>query len=434
MQTLQQTKSHRARSGTLLEPPSSTLSSTLDQARMSSSSSVCSAASSLPPSALRKGKYDTTCHRTVQPTEPSFDLSIIHATYGANASLYNILRINPSADSNAIRRAYLKQGQKTLLDHGIANKNGNGKCKFATPEAVPKKLEDVPAAARKKFQAISIAYEILSTPELRSAYDAKELAKKQPVELTRVTSGNSVSWNPYVEEKIIEDSHPDEHSHRKKNEDGWLHMHLEKLDEEAQMFLNGDFLDELDESIASMSESLQESLGSLMRKGMGVSSRVTTSESDTLSYNVDTSKSSQEETDPSSLNKGTMQTIGDTMQSETLYNGKVLNVQTQFSTEIPDKQNGPSKQTRSLESPCSVMGVSEFVSDVVDETASFLADSFSGLLEISGAKKLKSAKSPLVTPTPMEELRALERKRLEEQLREGFGEPFYCPDSPHRGI
>ena len=426
MQTQQQTKSHKARNNASPEPPINTLSTASSQVRMSSSSSVCSAASSIPPSVLRKGKYDTTsCHRTVQPTEPSFDLSIIHATYGTNTSLYKILRIKPSADSNVIRRAYLKQGRKTLLDHGIAINNGNGKCEFAAREAVPKRLEDVPADARKKFQAVSIAYEILSTPQLRSVYDAQELAKKQPIELIRVTSGNSVRWNPYVEEKIIEDSHPDEHSHRKKNDDGWLHMHLEKLDDEAQMFLNGDFLDELDESIASMSESLQDSLGSLMRKGMGSTSRATKSESDSVSNNTDLSKSSK-----SNLKKGSMETKGITIQPHTMYSGKELNLRTQFSSEIPDEQSGPETQKRSLESPCSVMGVSEFVSDVVDETAAFLADSFSGLLELSGGKKLESAEPHAGAPTSMVDLHALERKRLDEQMREGFGEPFYCPDSP----
>jgi curved DNA-binding protein CbpA len=435
MRTLQQAKSHPPPSG---EHIPSDRGSTPSHTRTSSASSAFCATSSLPPSALRKGKYDTSQIIT-QHIGPSIDLSIIHSTYGENTSLYNILRIKSSADNNVIRRAYLKQGRKTLLDHGIARKNGNGGCKFVTPEAAPKKLEDVPADARKKFQAISIAYEILSTPELRRAYDSKQLAVKQLVDLKRVTSGsgNSVRWNPFVEEKIIEDSHPDEHSHRKKaSEDGWLHHHLQRLDQEAEMFLNGDFLDEIDESIASMSESLQESIGSLIRKGMASTNKGASNQDYTKSNGaVQKSPQAANTSSCSKKNRALQTTRGKAQQKPCLRNGRSLAVQTQFSEEVADEANGPmqTKSPMSFESPCSVMSVGEFVSEVMDEAASMLAESFSGLLDRSREKKLESDKPHVhvVTPTSLEEIRALERKRLDEQLREGFGEPFYCP-SPHK--
>lgn len=416
MRSIQLTKSHPAPNGAT-------------ETRISSASSVCSAASSLPPSALRKGKYDTSCGRSVNSTAgPSIDLSIIHATYGKDASLYNILRLKPSADNNAIRRAYLRQGRKTLLDHGIARKVGGGACEFVTPEAVPKKLEDVPAEARRKFQAISIAYEILSTPDLKRAYDANELNKKLPVDLKRVTSGNSVRWNPFVEEKIIEDQHPDEHSHRRRaSDDGWLHTHLQKLDQEAEMFLNGDFLDELDESIASMSESLSESIGQFMKRGIASSNDVTCQER-TISNTAAPSVTSQA-AQPCSLKDRALQMVPGKQQPKScLRNRKTQTVQTQFSEEIKDTSPVKQKAVIESQSPCSVMGVHEFVSEVVDEAASMLAESFSGLLDRPAEKKMENDKqNHPVSPTSTEEIRALERKRLDEQLREGFGEPFYSP-------
>lgn len=413
MRSLQLTKSHPAPSGAPL--PSSRSSATINHSKISSNASVCSS-TSLPPSALRKGKYDTSYGQNgTQTAGPSVDLSIIHSAYGKNASLYNILRIKPSADNNTIRKAYLKQGRKTLLDHGIARKNSNGVCKFVTSGAVPKKLEDVPIEARKKFQAISIAYEILSTPELKRAYDANELVERQPIDLRRVTSGNSVRWNPFVEEKIIEDADPEEHSHRRKtSDDGWLHSHLQKLDAEAELFLNGDFLDELDDSIASMSESLSESIGSLMKKGMGGSHPAGGGQVHS-SNGVQTNLSKAEH--PCSLKDRTRPRTP-------------VNVQTKFNEEF--KVASPAKQTPSLTSPCSVMGVHEFVNEVVDGAAELLAESFSSLLDRTTEKKIVSRKLAVVTPTSVEELSALERKRLDEQLREGFGEPFYCPPSPQR--
>lgn len=422
MRTLKQTQSHPApRASVVKIASSSSLSSKTHDVRAiveckSSSSSVCSSGSQLPPSVLRKGKYTTDASRN----RPSINLTFIRETYGKNANLYKVLHIKPSADFGIIRKAYLKQGRKTLLEHGIAHKNGDGLYKFTTPEAVPKKLQDVPPEARKKFQAISIAYEILSTPELRRAYDAKEFPdKRSTADLKRVASGNSVKWNPHVEEKIILDSHPDEHSHHRKKESdgGWLHLHLQRLDQEAEMFLNGDFLDELDESITSMSESLS-SIGSLMRKGI---------RDHAISKNCAKDKPAQTKAAPTASLKSTMfQPIHGKKQGP-------INVHTQFSAEIVDELSEPAKQTRNLESPCSVMALGEFVTEVMDEATSMLATSFSGLLDNSGEKKIKKPQ-PFFTSTtpPIENTSALERKQLEEKLREGFGEPFYSPPSPQK--
>lgn len=412
MWTLQQTKSHPAPSGPKL-------SSRTTHTRTASSSSVCSAAFSLPPSALRKGKYDTSCNVSSNQPTPIIDLSIVHETYGENATLYNVLSVKPSADSDAIRQAYLRQGRKTLMEHGIARKNDRGKYSFVTPEAAPKKLEDVPEKSRKQFQAISMAYEILSTPDLRRAYDANKLAKR-PTAID-AKRANNVRWNPYVEEKIIEDSHPDEHSHRKKNEDGWLHQHLLRLDQEAEMFLNSDFIDEIDGSIQSMSESLQESIGSLLRRGMG--------------QEVD---SKEEKPPQASALKGKLQMIrGKVPQKSCLRKGKISKMKSLFSEEIKDDAYSPPSSpsdknhaASTIESPCSVANVGLFVSEVVDETVSMFAESFSGLLDGPKEKQLQNGnKQPARTTPSLHEIRAMELNALNQQLLEGFGEPFYSPSS-----
>ncbi|KAL7483840.1 hypothetical protein ACHAW6_009484 [Cyclotella cf. meneghiniana] len=426
--------------------------STRSHARALSSSSVSSAGSLLPPSALRKGKYDTSYNRSndTHPVRSSVDFSIIRETFGENASLYNVLRIKPSADNNAIRRAYLREGRKALIDFGLPPKSDRGESTLVTPEAAPKKLEDVPEDARMKFQAISIAHEILSTSDLRRAYDLNLLTGSKHSQIKRATSGNSVRWNPFVEEKIIHDSHPDEHSHRKKSDEGWLQLHLQRLDQEAEMFLNGDFLDELDESIASMSESLQQSIGSLIGKGRGVTYSPTSSTSVSKNRCHTHSSSASMASGPaaraqSAIKQNTLQMIcRKTASKSALRDEKPSKVQTQFSKEVLN-ENGELKEQNCppvnhnmiqlLESPCSVINVEQigvFVSEVVDEVASSLAESFSGLLDGPGKKLEMDKNKQVVVPSTVKQIRAMEKKILNEQLRDGFGEPFYSPPSPLR--
>ena len=70
-------------------------------------------------------------------------------------------------------------------------------------------------------------------------------------------SGSSVQWKPYFEEKIILDSHPDEHSHRwrraaREQENERFVTHISRLDGEGRSIFNGHSLgDNLDGSIAS---------------------------------------------------------------------------------------------------------------------------------------------------------------------------------------
>lgn len=239
------------------------------------------------PSALRKGKFTTSTSNSSSSTilstpahrPRSNSLKVIHDLIECDKkndtdskSLYDVLCIGPSADAPTIRRAYLVQGRKCLA--------------VQTGDA-PRNLKDVPTSRRRKFQAVSIAYEILSTPELRSNYDkygvvcaldngssSREQPQQHSHELSR-SNPNNVRWKAYVEEKVITDAHPDEHSVHSgsynnhtpydnmdvssvdsssiTSEDniGWL----DKFDKEADKFLKGTYIDKvLDESITGLQQ------------------------------------------------------------------------------------------------------------------------------------------------------------------------------------
>lgn len=224
---------------------------------------------SVPRSALRRGKF-TSCSPVVTTPRAAIPLDFnIDHLFGPNAtSLYEILRIDRAADAATVRRAYLSQGRKCL-----AVKAGDA----------PRNLDDVPAIRRRRFQDISIAYEILSTPELRKDYDKYGIVcSLSPKNANELINPNNVRWKPYVEEKIIEDSHPDEHSRSSRSlasEEsslssgevapkeidiyGWLQDHVRKFDEEADKFLSGTIIDKvIDEGFTG----LQQSIGSIMKK------------------------------------------------------------------------------------------------------------------------------------------------------------------------
>merc|ERR1711957_62058 len=118
---------------------------------------------------------------------------------------YHVLGIGTWARSADIRRAYLRQGKATLLNCGFT----------FTKDHSPRNFDDFPEITRKKFQAITTAYEVLSQAKSRTDYDTHGVV--YVVESTTNAprnQHNSVKWMPFVEEKLIVDSHPNEHSHR----------------------------------------------------------------------------------------------------------------------------------------------------------------------------------------------------------------------------
>ncbi len=155
------------------------------------------ATTSTPPSALRKGKFDVSSPKA----KSKGGLGIIYDAFGENLSLYKVLRLHPSAEAAELRKAYLTQGKAALVNGGVNMTDGFGGLQ---------NLYSVPGEVRKKFQAVSLAYEVLSTPELRSYYDQY---RDLPVKSSSLnTRSSSVQWDEFVQEKIIWDSHPDEHS------------------------------------------------------------------------------------------------------------------------------------------------------------------------------------------------------------------------------
>ena len=153
---------------------------------------------SSPPSALRTGKFGK---------RQSLAIRIIPEVFGENVTLYHVLGIKPSASEAEVRKAYLDLGKKALMNGGIST----------DVEVRPYDLVEVPEAARKRFQAISRAYQILSTPKLRSAYDLYGDDGFDDYVLSLSPSGGSVKWSPYVEHKFFykheyEESRSDEQS------------------------------------------------------------------------------------------------------------------------------------------------------------------------------------------------------------------------------
>eukprot|EP00985_Skeletonema_marinoi_P001869 scaffold759_cov122-Skeletonema_marinoi.AAC.5 len=147
-------------------------------------SSIARSSNQMPQSALRSGKYDTSNSKL---NGLKFDLSEIHDIYGYDATLYYVLSISRNASAREIKAAYLNRGREILL----AGRNSS--------------QPSVSDRSRKEFQAVSLAYEILSKEDLRALYDGRcSVARK-----------NSVQWSKVVQEKVIKDAHPNEHSHRR---------------------------------------------------------------------------------------------------------------------------------------------------------------------------------------------------------------------------
>ena len=138
-----------------------------------------------PQSALRTGKYDTSNSKL---NDLKFDLSEIHDTYGYELSLYDVLSIDRNASASEIKASYLNKGREILLA---------GRSTASDSEVTDR--------SRKEFQAISLAYEILSKEDLRALYDGR----------CSITRKNNVQWSKVVHEKVIKDAHPNEHSHRR---------------------------------------------------------------------------------------------------------------------------------------------------------------------------------------------------------------------------
>eukprot|EP00339_Tiarina_fusa_P021622 CAMPEP_0117017712 /NCGR_PEP_ID=MMETSP0472-20121206/13798_1 /TAXON_ID=693140 ORGANISM="Tiarina fusus, Strain LIS" /NCGR_SAMPLE_ID=MMETSP0472 /ASSEMBLY_ACC=CAM_ASM_000603 /LENGTH=648 /DNA_ID=CAMNT_0004722167 /DNA_START=81 /DNA_END=2027 /DNA_ORIENTATION=+ len=189
----------------------------------------------------------------------------IQKGFGENADIFtDVLQVSKDAPSREVRIAYFRRGREVLAEGG-----------FRTLDQAAT-VSDVSTLVRTRFQAVSMAYEIVSSPRWKSYYlqhgfktpvfdDVASVDSADPVlgssaSLPGKYSKPAVRWNGQVEELLFE-KEPDEHKKPAKEpkkktktkrvvvESGHLDEHLQRLDEEASKHFVTDFWDTLEESL-----------------------------------------------------------------------------------------------------------------------------------------------------------------------------------------
>ena len=174
-------------------------------------------------SALRQGRF-----RERNNFEPAIkkrlDSRLVQTQFGQDATLFSILNLNTGASEEEIKHAYLKKGRHLLVEHGLVSEDRRGKRRY---DDAPKQLKDCPRDARLKFQALTVAFEVLSNPALRREYDMCGIPKTDCNSLKTDTRHKCVRWSPFVEEKLFEPSF-DEHVQlsEEKEEESTTHVHM----------------------------------------------------------------------------------------------------------------------------------------------------------------------------------------------------------------
>lgn len=233
---------------------------------------------------------------------PTSYVHVITAAFGPAADLYeHVLEIPRTSSPRDTRIAYFRRGRQVLAENQDTRRH-------TASSSVGGSVSEI---AKLRFQAISMAYEILSNPTWREAYDTNGLKTEDvSINVIHVTksesttpllrrsssldafnrrSGNAVRWNEEVEELLYsqdpselgspsEDENDDEgeppssnaqRGRKKKRtrkkrtviEVDELKTHLETLDRQAERHFVADFLDDLEASIEGLL-----SLGSMNSK------------------------------------------------------------------------------------------------------------------------------------------------------------------------
>jgi hypothetical protein len=209
---------------------------------------------------------------------PKSYANTIIAAFGPNADLYEtVLEIPRDCSSRETRIAYFRRGRQVLAEHQTDSRRGSASVGGS-----------VSHAAKLKFQAVSMAYEILTHRPWKQAYEmfglepedvsvnvihvtksehVTPVLKRSPsLDARRRKSSNAVRWNEEVEELVFSQDpaelKPEEDGERgrKKKTKGRrkkravieteeLKTHLENLDREAERHFVSDFLDDLECSI-----------------------------------------------------------------------------------------------------------------------------------------------------------------------------------------
>lgn len=182
---------------------------------------------------------------------PSVYIDTILRGYGQKVDLYSeVLNVSPDADARHLRIGYFRRGREVLTEEGVGGLEGL---------SCGTNLSDY---AKTRFQAVSMAYEILSKPEWKEIYLRDGLVYPAG---GGVLPQPSIRWNEQVEELLYE-REPYEQMEmmewkndreRKKTkakimigqDDEALHDHLARLDAEAEAHFSHDFLDTIEESL-----------------------------------------------------------------------------------------------------------------------------------------------------------------------------------------
>jgi curved DNA-binding protein CbpA len=192
-------------------------------------------------------------------------METISKCFGSPVDLHrDVLKVSSVADARELRIGYFRRGREVLTDAGLSGLDG---------------LSDaskLPDGAKATFQAVSMAYEILSKPEWKEQYLRDGLRSQPPRDgdqpmndatstVVLQDSRPTIRWNEQVEELVYE-REPHEEAElvewtnkrkRKKpkakimmdEEDEELDEHLAKLDAQAKAHFTHDFLDSLEESL-----------------------------------------------------------------------------------------------------------------------------------------------------------------------------------------
>lgn len=191
---------------------------------------------------------------------PDAYIDTIIEGFGEDADIFtDVLKAKHDAEPRQLRICYFRRGREILTEGGVPGLDG-----LAASGG-----DNVSELTKIRFQAVSMAYEIVSNPAWRAIYSERGLkAVCMKEDLKAIYSENnerpSVRWNEHVEELLF-DLEPDEKTDpnlgkKKKGgkkakakifieQDEELDEHLAKLDAEAEPHFVTDFFDSLEESL-----------------------------------------------------------------------------------------------------------------------------------------------------------------------------------------
>ena len=224
------------------------------------------------PSSRLKDTPDTAGSTPNSGTIPANYLRTIEEAFGPSADLYDdVLKVSWHSSPRDIRIAYFRRGREVLSEGDYL--------KSAEAVSIGGSVSNV---SKQRFQAVSMAYEILGNSAWKEAYDARgtgepdedylvkavgtsatsspDIRRSSSLGPRRTGTRNAVRWSEEVEELMF-DQHPTEvvrrsRKNRKKKEvvveTGELQRHLEQLDKEAEKHFVVDFLDDIEASIEEL--------------------------------------------------------------------------------------------------------------------------------------------------------------------------------------